>query len=408
MIENRNIVCFASNWFYDPTSKHHVMRLLAERNDVIWVNWHGSRRPSASAADLSAAFDKLGQFISGPRRVSPRMTVLTPIVVPLPASATAARINRGLLTRQVRASLRRLPKRPVQFWSFAPDVAGLRGAFGEELFLYYCVDEFSQFSGYNVTAVREAESRMLAAADLVVTTSQTLHDAKQSQAARSVLVPHGVDVEHFARAADPQTPLPCDLRPSDAPNAAVLGFFGLIQDWVDVELLAAVADARPEWTLALIGEARTNVTALAARRNVRLLGRRPYERLPSYCRAFDVGLIPFRLNELTRAVNPIKLREYLAAGLPVASTPLPEVRRYASLVEIGDGPAGFIAACERALARRDDAARQQRRTAMQAEGWRCRVESLSDEIEAVVRNSARRTPNAAPASPMAAGARDPD
>src|SRR5262245_42404523 len=132
MISDRTIICLASNWAADPTSKHHIMRLLAERNEIVWVNYHGSRRPRASASDAGAIIGKLRQVIEGPRRVAERITVVTPLVAPLPGNRAITALNRRLLVRQIKRVMKNLPPRPVQVWSFAPDVDFLCGAFDEE------------------------------------------------------------------------------------------------------------------------------------------------------------------------------------------------------------------------------------------------------------------------------------
>lgn len=388
MIEGRTIICIASNWFYDPTSKHHVMRILSERNHVIWVNYHASRRPRLTATDAGAVAGKLKQVIVGPRRVSPTITVITPLVVPLPGWRAASALNRALLTRQIRSVLRSLPDRPVQLWSFAPDVDFLCGRFDEECVVYYCVDEFSEFSGYDREQVLKAEARLAAKADLLVATSKALYDAKSGLCSQSELVTHGVDYEHFASSRS--TVVPEDVRQLPRP---VFGFWGLIQDWFDVELVAKVAELRPEWSFALAGEIATDVAPLRALENVHLLGRRPYEELPALARGFDAGLIPFRVNALTRAVNPIKLREYLSAGLPVVSTPMAEVERYRELVEIADSAEGFVAACERALLRRNPEDAANRKAAMARETWRAKVEELSSHVESVLAASRKSANN---------------
>jgi len=394
VIEGRNIICFASNWFYDPTSKHHVMRLLSERNHIIWVNYHASRRPRLSAADAGAIMRKLRQFADGPRRVTDNITVLTPLVAPLPGNRAVAALNGRLLARQIRHVLRGLPRRPVQMWSFAPDVAYMCGRFGEECVVYYCVDEFSGFSGYDAMKIRAAEARLARRADLVITTSQTLYDSKRDLNRNIVLVTHGVDHEHFAKATSPDVAVPGDIAALPRP---ILGFWGLIQDWLDVPLIAEIARARPAWSIVLIGETATDVSALRALPNVHLPGRRAYERLPAYAKGFDVGLIPFRINGLTRAVNPIKLREYLSAGLPVVSTALPEVSRYGELASIAGGAAEFVEACERILAAdgADDEFMVQRTTgrrgscraaaarqaAMRSETWTAKVSEICEHVQ---------------------------
>jgi len=378
MIADRNIICVASNWFYDPTSKHQLMKLLAERNHILWVNYHGSRRVTASGADLKTAIGRIGQFLAGPRQVASNITVITPIVVPLPGSTRARRVNRWILLRQIRRALRRLPARPVQVWSFAPDVSYLAGGFGEECLVYYCVDEFSEFAGYDSQAIVRQERDLIARADLVVTTSRRLQASKQACHPRTHLVTHGVDYEHFAKATSPDLTEPEDV--ADLPRP-ILGFFGLIQEWVDLDLLAEVARRRPGWSIVLIGEMRTAIGPGRQPPNLHVLGRRPYETLPAYCRAFDVGLIPFRVNALTLKVNPIKLREYLAAGLPVVSTPLPEAEAYQPLVEIADGVDAFVDACQRAVTGNTPEQIERRQAAMRQETWRAKIELLSQLVE---------------------------
>ena len=385
MIEGRNIICFASNWFYDPTSKHHVMKLLAERNHVIWVNYHGSRRPRLSSADMGAVAGKLRQVVQGPRRVSENITVITPLVIPLPGNAVVAGMNRRLLTRQIRRVLDELPERRVQLWSFAPDVDYMCGRFGEECAVYYCVDEFGAFSGYDARAIGDAERRLASRVDLVVTTSQVLQESKRGMNPNTVLVTHGVDYDHFAEASAGDLTIPADIAGLPRP---VLGFWGLLQDWLDVELLAGLAAGAPDCSIVLIGEAATDIARLKRLSNVHLLGRRPYASLPAYAKGFDLGLIPFRVNELTRAVNPIKLREYLSAGLPVVSTALPEAARYGEFVKIANTPAAFIDGCRRMLRSETPERAAARQAAMKGETWAAKVEELSAHVRAARREKA--------------------
>jgi glycosyltransferase involved in cell wall biosynthesis len=251
------------------------------------------------------------------------------------------------------------------------------------------VDEFSRFSGYDAPATLAAEARLIRRADLVITTSQALYESRRKLSHNVVLVTHGVDFEHFAQATRPDLAIPADIVHLPRP---ILGFWGLLQDWLDIPLLAALARTRPGWSIVLIGEVATDLAALRGLPNVNLLGRRPYAQLPSYARGFDAGLIPFRVDELTRAVNPIKLREYLSAGLPVVSTPLPEVMRYGNLISIAADAEEFVKACEQALdvvrlppscatgSGDGLATRQARQTAVRGETWRAKVEEISAHL----------------------------
>jgi glycosyltransferase involved in cell wall biosynthesis len=381
MISGKNIIAIASNWHFDPTSKHHVMRILSEQNNVLWVNYHGSRRPQVSASDARAVFRKLRQVAQGPERISETMLALTPLLLPLPGSATARRLNRALVVRQIRQALRQFPRQPVQLWSFAPDVDYLVGRFDEQLDLYYCVDEFSEFSGYDRETIQRLERRLIERCDIVVTTAGHLQESKSELHSNTHLVTHGVSYDHFARAGDDATNVPRVMRDLRAP---VFGFFGMIADWIDLDLIAELARRRPEWSVALIGQSSTSTDVCAALSNVHLLGQVPFDDLPGYCKAFDVGLIPFRINRLTRHVNPIKLREYLAAGLPVVSTDLPEVRRYRPHVHIGRSIDEFEQACEQALQERTPHHRELRQAAVRNETWHDKVEQLSALVDDVL------------------------
>lgn len=378
MIKNKTILCFASGYDAPPTSKHHVMHLLAEHNVVLWVNYHASRTPTTSSSDLLYMARKLKQVAAGLQNPRPNLYVLTPLVVPLPSSAAVKKLNRVLLINQIRRALRKIGQGSVQFWTFTPDVGYLLGCFNEEAVVYYCVDDHSQFTGYDVAQVLAEEEALCRQADLVVTTSLSLQQAKAGFNANTVMVPHGVDYAHFSRALTDELAEPDDIANIPHPR---LGFFGLLRDWVDLDLVADLARQHPEWHFVMIGDADFDLSAYRQLPNIHFLGRKPYDVLPAYCKAFDVGLIPFKINDLTVAVNPIKLREYLAAGLPVVSTPLPEVALYDRWVEIAGDSQSFREAIERVLTScGDHGLAAQRSRAMAQETWHSKVEILQQQL----------------------------
>jgi len=371
-------VCFASGYDAPPTSKHHVMHLLAERNEVLWVNYHASRAPSASSSDLLYMIRKLVQVAAGLKRPRKGLHVLTPLVVPLPGKQWVRRFNRFLIVRQVRRALRKVGRGPLQIWSFTPDISYLLERFDAETVVYYCVDDHASFSGYDAEQVLREEADLCRRADLVVTTSMTLQEAKKDLNPQTMLVPHGVDYDHFARALSNDLPVPPDVAGIPHPR---LGFFGLIRDWVNLDLLAEASRRRADWHFVLLGDSTVDLEPYRALPNMHFLGRKPYQDLPAYCRQFDVGLIPFVVNDLTEAVNPIKLREYLAAGLPVVSTPMPEVKLYEHLIHIADSVDRFIEAVESSLIDKDDR-REERTRAMARETWPQKVTAICERLTA--------------------------
>jgi glycosyltransferase involved in cell wall biosynthesis len=298
------------------------------------------------------------------------------LVLPLPSSAVARRINRQLLIVQTRRALGQLPPQR-QLWSFTADAVPLVRCFGERVVVYYCVDEFAAFPGYDVATTRRLDQRFCEAADLVITTSQGLYQTKRQYNANTLLVPHGVLYESFARALDPHFPVAAELRSLPRP---IIGYYGLLHDWQDYDLLAGIARQRPDWSLVLVGKVQTNTERFATLRNVHFIGQRPHATLPSYCRGFDVAIIPHRINELTRNMNPIKLREYLAAGLPVVASDLPEVRAYEPEVRIAEGVSGWIRALETAVGDRSPAADRRRSALVADDDWSVRVRTITQHV----------------------------
>lgn len=379
MIRDASIICFAHDWRGDPTSKTHIMRILSERNRILWINSIGWRRPSVSGRDVRRVVAKLRQLREGLVQVNPNLYVASPFALPLPGVPGVDRLNRILLTASVRSLARRAGLRRPILWTFLPNTVDLVGRLGESRVIYHCVDEYSAFAGVPREALRRMEDTLVRRADLVLTSADSLWEARRRLNPRTYFVSHGVDVAHFSRALDPGMMPPPDAR--DLPRP-VVGFFGLIAEWVDLALIRELALRRPDWRFVLVGKATVDTAPLSGLSNVRLLGQKPYETLPAYCRAFDVGIIPFRIDDLTLKVNPLKLREYLAAGLPVVSSDLPEVRKYADLVRLASGPGGFAAAIDEALGDRSDAAARARVEAMKHESWEARVEEMSELIVA--------------------------
>jgi glycosyltransferase involved in cell wall biosynthesis len=378
MIRNESIICFAHDWKGDPTSKTHIMRILSDKNRILWVNSIGMRRPAASGRDARRLLDKLRQVGQGLVRVNGNLHVASPLALPLPGVPGVDRLNTLLLTTSIRYFARKAGlTRPI-LWTFLPNTVGLVGRLGESRVVYHCVDEYSAFAGVAREPLRRMEQELVRRADLVLASSETLAAERRPLNPRTHFVSHGVDVAHFSRALEPDLAVPAEAAGLARP---VIGFFGLIAEWLDLELIAEIARRRPAWSVLMIGKANVDTGALRRLPNVRLLGQKPYADLPAYCRAFDVGIIPFRIDALTVRANPLKLREYLAAGLPVVSSDLPEVRKYAGLVRVATRADEFISAIEAALAERGEDRARARVAAMAQESWEARVEEISDLIE---------------------------
>jgi len=376
MIEGCDIICFSNDWEGDPLSKKHIMRRLARRNRILWVDSIGNRNPTASARDLKRAFGKLWSATRGCRRVEENIWVLSPLAIPFHGSATARWINRRLLSRMIRLCAWRLGFRNPITWTFVPASGEVAGTLGESRIIYHCVDEYSEFTGSDKRAILEIERRLMRKADAVIVSASRLLESKRRYNPNTYLVTHGVDVAHFRRALDGKTPIPPDISCVAPP---VIGFFGLIADWVDLQLIRSLALARPGWSFVLIGKVDCEDAPVRGLGNVHLLGRKRYQDLPAYCKAFDVALLPFAVNELTLNANPLKLREYLAAGLPVAASAIPEAEQLQGLVRIARSPEQWLACVDTLLAEPTGPQMSISR-AMDRESWDDKVEELSQIV----------------------------
>lgn len=382
------IVAFAKDWHEDPTSNHHVLRELAKTRRVLWLNSLATRTPKLSSGrDLGKIKRKLREFAAGPQNVENDLWVMSPLVLPLPHSATARAINRQVLRATIRGLRLRLGIKDFQLWTFLPNTADYIGTLGEQLAVYYCVDEWSMFSYLDKAQTQAAEHELLERVDAVFAINHALADAKRATNAATFVSPHGVDHAQFSRALDDATVVPADIASLPHPR---IGFYGTLQDWVDFDLLVHVARARPSWQIVLIGQQLADVSKLRELPNIHLLGQRKHGELPAYCKGFDVGIIPYKIDERMTFVNPLKMREYLSAGLPVVSTPVPEVKRYAQMCSIASTPDEFVGAIEGALKESGPAARGARSRAMQNETWAARVADVTRTVDQIAAKKVAR------------------
>lgn len=378
MMSGQNIICFANDWDADPTSKHQVMRLLARENRVLWVESIGLRRPGASTGDASRILKKIRKFVRGPVCVAPNLHVVTPLVIPFHGVKMVQAFNAWFLGHYIRRQARRLGMKDFQLWTFLPTTAPLIRYLKPRKVIYYCVDEWSAFSFLDGQLMEQMETDLIKQSDLVITSAEKLYASKRQLHPKTYLVPHGVDSEHFGKALLPGMVVPKELEGLPTP---IIGFWGLIHEWIDIDLIYHTASQRPQWSFVLIGKTGVDCSSLKKLRNVHLLGVRSYATLPAFAKGFSVGIMPFKINRLTENVNPIKLREYLAAGLSVVSTPLEEARTYAQVVRFGASVDEFVEALDLAVKDTSEASVRMRLESVKGDTWVARVDQISQYVE---------------------------
>lgn len=238
--------------------------------------------------------------------------------------------------------------------------------------VYDCLDDHHGFST-NRAAMLALEPALIAESDLVLATARQLYARCAPLARRCTLLPNAADDDHFRQ--------PVGRAVLSDLHGPIVGYYGSLADWIEVEWIQAAAQAHPEWQFVLIGlNSGLDLRHVEKLPNVHLLGERPYESLPDYLHRFDVATIPFKLNAVTQATNPVKFYEYLSAGKPVVATALPELEPYRALFYPASTAADFVQQLEAALAEHDPSLVQARRAAAQANTWDARVAVLDAQV----------------------------
>lgn len=385
MIRGYDIVCCAPDpWYSIWRNRQQIMSLLAEANRILFVEPRAYLRPTL------AAFRRGELGLRDLRRplVEPvrpglwrfQYPVYAPISGRYPLSAWMYRLQVAALRRALRALGF---SRPL-LWLYRPDDRDLIGQLGERLVIYHVVDEYSAYEeGYEDRvapgkreAMRRKEQALLRQADLVFAVSRPLWEAKRQFNPNTHLVPNGVNYEAFRAAVG--APPPADLAAVPPPR---VGYVGNINEKIDLVLLRRLAEARPDWSLVLVGPVslRFDLHLVEDLRlpNVHFLGQKPVEALPAYVANLDVCLMPYKRNEWTRHISPLKMYEYLACGKPVVSTDIPAAQEFAHLLYVAKDPKAFLSLVERALDEADPTLGRARQEEASRHTWQARMEQMS-------------------------------
>jgi uncharacterized SAM-binding protein YcdF (DUF218 family)/glycosyltransferase involved in cell wall biosynthesis len=382
----RDIVCISSiDWDFIWQGHQEIMATLAAQGHrVLFVENTGVRAPRAR--DLPRVRQRIRNWWRGTkgfRQERPNLFVYSPLLLPLPYSRLARAVNRFLLARALRRWMRATGFYQPIVWTFLPTPIALDliAAIDPSLTIYYCIDDLAASSPGARRIVR-SELRLFEQADLVFVTSEKLRERAARVSQQVHLFPFGVNFERFDCVRQAADAAPADLAALERP---IVGYLGGLHQWVDQELIVAVASRMPNVTFALVGPAQTDVSALERCANVRLLGQRAHESVPAYVKGFDVGIVPYRIAEYTMNVYPTKLNEYLVMGIPVVATDLPEIRRFnrqhGGLVGVASGPEAFSQAIRAALNDSTPSDVQRRIAAAHENSWQRRLETMNGLID---------------------------
>lgn len=373
-----SIVYFGNDWYaINRTSSHHIALRLAKQFRLLYVESPGMRTPRGTGRDWTKIWNKLCGAFRSPRPIGDQMWHMIVPQIPFRRLPLVKSVNRWLGQLLVKRAMRLKRFRRSLLWFASPDMGPLAGTLGEGFSVYYCIDDYASLPGVDGGEIARLDESLARRANQVFVSSPALLEDKKTLNSTTEYSPHGVDVALFETACDPRLPVASGAAGLPHP---VIGFFGAIEAWADLELLEYLGRSRPNWTFLMIGRVEVPLGPLQHRPNFVFPGPQPYATLPRWAKAFDVAIIPFRQNRLVRNVNPLKLREYLATGKPVVSSPMPEVERFAHCVGIAGTPERFLDELERALREDNEEKSLFRRRQVAAMSWDARVDQVLSVI----------------------------
>ena len=373
-LDGVGIVYFGNDWHAENrTSSHHIAAGLARTMPVLYVDSPGIRAPTGSGRDIRRAARKLAAAMRRPVLIAPNLWHCTVPQIPLRRIPGVDAFNAAFGRWAVRRAMRAADFRRSISWFTVPHPGHLAGKLGDEFCVYYCTDDYSAFPGVDELLIAARDRELSLRADLLFVATPALEAPKRALNPKTVFSPHGVDVDLFRQALDERTELPERVRDLPGP---VIGYIGTIHEWVDLDLLAWLATQRPAWSFLLVGHAATDISALRALPNVHFAGPQPYADLGRWSKAIDVALIPQRRTRWIANANPLKLREYLAAGRPVVSVRNPEIEKFSRWVRIADDHDAFLAAIDAALLDTGRDAAEARVAAVADQTWERRVDTV--------------------------------
>lgn len=375
MISNRTFIVFSDDWGRHPSSCQHLMTQFLHKNQILWINSIGLRSPQFSFYDFLRALEVLKRWTKPLVHIEKNLWVFSPFSLPWNRIPAIRRWNKKIAIRQIKRVIGKIGLKRIVSLTTDPNICDWIGELGEDLKIYYCVDDFSEWPGMNRELILEMETKLLLKIDLFLATSQRLFDIKKPTDKPALLIPHGVDVQHFKKAYNEG-----GFHSQKVPPLSI-AYFGVIDERLDYDLIHYLVQKRPKWTWVFLGPLITCPKELRKEQNFRFIPPVSYSKLPEALRSYNLLILPYKLNQLTESINPLKLRECLATGKLVVSSDIPEVRVFSDIVKIGKTKEDFLNILDVFAGgkERPDPHKQWER--LKGETWQSRAEKLSNKIQ---------------------------
>jgi glycosyltransferase involved in cell wall biosynthesis len=335
------LLVFADDWGRHPSSCQHIVRRLRDHCAVNWINTIGTRSPKLNLATISRGWEKLKQWGHRSKDDSNsrnQIRVLNPRMWPSFRTRFSRQLNRQLLLRQL-SSLTKTELPPIVAVTTLPIVADLVGRLNADRWVYYCVDDFSVWPGLDHKILDLMERQLVSQVDEIIVVSDVLGRRINSMGRSCQLLTHGVDLQHWSGCHQNAAPLPASLALPNEPPWIV--FWGVVDRRLDVDYLLKLSNEMVSGTIVLAGPEDNPDPRLLASPRIARLGAVAYELLPQLAASSSALIMPYADLAVTRAMQPLKLKEYLATGKPVVTSDLPACREWSDCCDLARTPAEF-------------------------------------------------------------------
>ena len=374
------MLCFGGqDWWYHNRSHAdlQLMRKYAARMPVLYVNSIVMQKPNIGQGKkfLQKLVRKSKSIFKGLTKVESNFWVYTPAVLPVFHTNAGRRFNEWILKTQLKLVLSKLKFHNPLVWVVCPTAFHVAKSLSTRKLIYLRTDVYERFPNVDYDTIKSMDEKLKAVADLTLFVSSRLFDQESSRCKKAFMIDHGVDYEIFANAEN------IAYRNGELNNIPkpIIGYFGSISEHtVDYELVNKLADLLREMSFVFIGRIYSDPPYFANKENVWLLGQKSYEEIPHYGKHFDVAIMPWRQTEWIKACNPVKLKEYLALGKPIVSTPFDELEKYLDVVYVARNAEDFAYSIRKALKENKTELVNARRNKIRNFTWHAKTQKVLD------------------------------
>lgn len=386
VITDMDVLCFGGeDWWYK--NRGHIdmqlTRRFARLGTALYVNSIVMQKPNFKKSTgggksfSKKLIRKTKSILRGLQQIDTYFWVYSPLSLPVHHIGWLKTVNETLLRFQLLIVMRELKIHNPMIWVACPAACELAIKMKKSKLVYQRTDRFEDYPNVDNETIRQYDQKLKANADLTIFVNDKLYTEEANQCRKALYLDHGVDYELFCM-ADQNSYRPKDII--NVPNP-IVGFFGAIDDHTfDIEFTKKVIDLLPCISFVFIGETSVDCEALLAKKNVWMLGKKPYEQIPHYGKCFDVAIMPWRQNRWIESCNPIKLKEYLALGKPIVSTPFSELRGYQDVVYKARTPEEFSEMIRNAIAEDCPERIAVRKDTVQNSTWDCKAKLVLEEL----------------------------